>query len=98
LERLLTGRILGLWLAAQQQGTGATQRVYISYVFPSTQAGFAATAGILRGDEILSVDGNAVNSSSSTVQDAVDQATQPERRGKHHIHHPPGGRREHPQR
>ena len=71
------GDSLGYGWQLSDEGTAATRRVQVSYVFQSTQAGFAEPAGIQRGDEILSVDGNAVNSSDTSIQNVVNRSLRP---------------------
>jgi len=71
------GDSLGYGWQLSDEGAAATRRVRVSYVFQSTQAGFAEPAGIQRGDEILSVNGNAVNSSDTSIQNVVNQALRP---------------------
>ncbi|WP_395668270.1 S41 family peptidase [Rhodoferax sp.] len=71
------GEALGYGWQLSDQGTLATRRVRVSHVFQSTQTGFAALASVQRGDEILSVNGNPVNSTSTSIQNVVNQALSP---------------------
>lgn len=71
------GETLGYGWQLSDEGTGATRRVRVSYVFPSTQTGFAALSSVQRGDEILSVNGNSVNSTNTSIQTIVNQALSP---------------------
>lgn len=71
------GESLGYGWQLTSQGTGAARRVWVSYVFPSTQPDFAASAGVQRGDEILSVNGNDINSTIASVQNTVNLLLNP---------------------
>lgn len=65
------GEELGYGWLLSEQGSGATRRVWVSYVYPGTRLGSAVQAGLQRGDEIISVDDYAVNAAvHSTWVDA----------------------------
>lgn len=51
------GQDLGYGWMLKTVGTGASTRVQVAYVYPSTRQGLAFAQGVMRGDEILSVDG-----------------------------------------
>jgi carboxyl-terminal processing protease len=70
-----SGAELGYGWLLTDQGAGASRRIRVSYVYPGMQSGLAAVAGIVRGDEIVSIDGVAVNDTSR--QDFIDQAISP---------------------
>ena len=69
------GAELGYGWLLVDEGVGSSRRIRVAYVHPTTQAGLAAGAGIARGDEIISIDGVAVNNAFS--QSAIDQAMTP---------------------
>lgn len=64
------GSDLGYGWLLQDSGASSTRRIKVAYVYPSAQSGLAAAAGILRGDEIISVNGFAVN--NTQMSSAVD--------------------------
>jgi len=51
------GQDLGYGWMLKTVGTGADTRVQVAYVYPTSLPGLAFAQGVLRGDEILSVDG-----------------------------------------
>ena len=55
------GEDLGYGWLLSEQGVGATRRIWVSYVYPGARLGSAVQMGLQRGDEIISVDGYAVN-------------------------------------
>lgn len=69
------GAELGYGWLLMDEGVGSSRRIRVSYVYPTTQPGLAAGLGIARGDEIISIDGVAVNNAFS--QSAIDQAMTP---------------------
>jgi carboxyl-terminal processing protease len=52
-----SGQQMGYGWMLKTTGSGAGERTFVSYVYPTSQAGLAFGQGILRGDEIVSVDG-----------------------------------------
>ncbi|WP_396435368.1 S41 family peptidase [Limnohabitans sp.] len=62
------------WLLSRQ-GRAAERRIWVSYVFPSDNPRLAKGAGIERGDEILKVNGDPVNSVTAATR--VDEALSP---------------------
>lgn len=62
------------WLLSQQ-GSAAERRIWMAYVFPSNNPQSAKGAGLERGDEILEVNGDPVNSIAATTR--VDAALSP---------------------
>jgi len=55
--RFAEGDELGYGWLLNQQGTGSSRRIWVTYVYPTTEQGLAAQSGIRRGDEIVRVDG-----------------------------------------
>jgi carboxyl-terminal processing protease len=53
----ITGQDLDYGWMLSQTGTGSSRRIYVSYVYPSSTSGLAQSGGVLRGDEIISIDG-----------------------------------------
>lgn len=79
--RLTQGYELGYGWLLQDSGTGTSRRIRVAHVYPTSQAGSAATMGILRGDEILSVNGVPV--SSPQLGSLVDGWLSPSSPGVH---------------
>jgi hypothetical protein len=71
------GEELGYGWLLSEHGSGASRRIWVSYVYPGTRVGSATQAGLQRGDEIISVDGWAVN--APTHATSVDQGLYPSR-------------------
>lgn len=69
------GAELGYGWLLVDEGVGASRRLRVSYVYPGNQSGLAAGAGIVRGDEIIRIDGVAVN--DPYLQDFIDQSISP---------------------
>jgi len=70
-----SGAELGYGWLLVDEGVGTARRIRVSYVYPTTQSGFASRAGIERGDELISIDGVAVSNASQ--KDVIDQAISP---------------------
>lgn len=51
------GQDLGYGWMLKTAGSGVGTRVQVAYVYPTSRAGLAFAQGVMRGDEILSVDG-----------------------------------------
>ncbi|PUE26428.1 S41 family peptidase [Limnohabitans sp. Jir72] len=75
------GAELGYGWLLSEQGSGSARRIWISHVFPINQAGFAAQTGLKRGDEIVGVDGYAVNVTANAT--SVDRVLTPAVAGTH---------------
>lgn len=75
------GEELGYGWLLSEQGTGAARRIWVSYVYPINQAGFAAQTSLKRGDEIVAVDGYAVNVAANATW--VDRGLSPSVAGTH---------------
>lgn len=75
------GEELGYGWLLSEQGTGASKRIWVSYVYPDTRNGSANQVGLQRGDEILSVNGWAIN--VSTPVPSADEGLYPTRPGTH---------------
>ena len=74
------GQDLGYGWMLRQTGTGADKRWQVAYVYPTPQAGLAFAEGILRGDEIVSIDGYTAQDSSPGP---FNQALSPSQPGAH---------------
>ena len=75
------GEELGYGWLLSEQGSGSSRRIWVSHVYSVNQPGFAAQAGLKRGDEIMGVDGLAVNVAANST--AVDRALSPSVAGTH---------------
>lgn len=75
------GEELGYGWLLSEQGRGVSKRIWVSYVYPNTQNGSAKQAGLQRGDEILSVDGWAINAPIPAA--SVDEGLYPSRPATH---------------
>lgn len=69
------GEELGYGWLLSEQGVGSARRLWVSYVYPISQVGLAAQKGLKRGDEIVGVDGYAVNVPANAT--SVDQGLAP---------------------
>ena len=75
-----SGQQMGYGWMLKTTGSGASERTFVSYVYPTSQAGQAFGQGILRGDEIVSVDGYSPRDSDPSRFYA---ALSPEQPGSH---------------
>ena len=57
----ITGQDMNYGWMISEQGSGTTRRVFVSYVYPTAVSGLASPNGVLRGDEIISIDGIYAN-------------------------------------
>lgn len=74
------GQDLGYGWMLRQTGTGTDKRWQVAYVYPTLQAGLAFAQGILRGDEIVSIDGYTAQDSNPGP---FNQALSPSQPGAH---------------
>lgn len=52
-----SGQQMGYGWLLKTETAGATSRYFVAYVYPSSQSGWAQNQGVMRGDEIISIDG-----------------------------------------
>ena len=73
--RFAEGDELGYGWLLNEQGTGSSRRIWVTYVYPTTEQGLAAQAGLRRGDEIVRVDGFDVSDAGNKAR--VDRVLAP---------------------
>lgn len=80
-NKFAQGEELGYGWLLSEQGRGVSRRIWVSYVYPDTRKDSAKQAGLQRGDEILSVDGWAIN--APVPEASVDEGLYPSRPETH---------------
>lgn len=64
----IAGQDLDYGWMVSQQGSGSSRRIFVNYVYPTTASGTAYVSGVLRGDEIISIDGvSATDTTNASV-------------------------------
>lgn len=82
-NKFSAGEEFGYGWLLQNEGSGASRKIRVLHVFPTTTPGLAGAAGVQRGDEVISIDG--VQATVETDASVFNALLSPSVAGEHRV-------------